>query len=763
MHARVPTQVRRTHLAVAVAAAWCSLATPARAWSQASVGTAADAPGAPKRSQTATPSPAVDPRATIRAVRLTDPIAVDGRLDEAVYQRVAPIGNFVQQEPDEGRPATEATEVWVFFDDTRVYVSARLYVSQPDRITANELRRDSVNVFRNDYIGITLDTMFDHRSALYVMTNALGAQRDALVTDEMRSVNFDYNAIWDVKSQRFDGGWATEFAIPFKSLRYQQRREQVWSILISRADWWKNEFSFFTPVPRTDGMQGAFRVSAGATLAGIEAPPPALNLEVEPYIAGGTNTTPGSSGASTTVSRNVGVDVKYGLTKALAADFTYNTDFAQAEVDEQQINLTRFSLFYPEKRDFFLEGQGLFSFGGASANGTGETPLMFFSRRIGLHNGQTVPVKAGGRLIGSIGAFNVGVLSIGTDALPTAQLPSLRSSVVRIKRNILRRSSIGVLATERTPAAGTQATNAVVGADVSLALFKNVEAVSYYARSRTPGRTGDEESYRGRFFFNGDKYGFDVDHLKVGAEFNPEVGFLARDDFRRTYVLARYSPRPKLRGVRRLLWDGRFDHIAGAADGALQTRTATATFRTEFRSGDVVTFTAEDKDDRPLRAFALPGGLRVAPGIYVQRQGIVTLQLGSQRRVTGTVSGAAGGFYGGEQVTASYSGRVELSAHLAVEPRISMTRIDLDARRVLTKLVSARTTYAMSARMFVSALLQYNSAAGIVGLNARFRWEYRPGSDLFLVYSEGHDTTVDGFRGQSNRQVVAKVTRLFRF
>jgi hypothetical protein len=702
-------------------------------------------------------------RVTVRAVRLTGPLIVDGRLDEDVYRDTASIGSFIQQEPDEGEPATERTEVWIFFDQRNVYVSARLYVSQPDRLTANELRRDSVNIFRNDYFSVTLDTLFDRRSGIFVMTNAIGGQRDALVTDEARSLNFDYNAIWDVKSQRFDQGWTTEFAIPFKSMRYPQRREQVWGVVLSRIDWWKNEFSHLTPIPRTDGMQGSFRVSAGATLVGIEAPPPALNLEVKPFVTADSSTTPSATGSQTAIGRDFGFDVKYGLRKTLTADFSYNTDFAQAEVDDQQINLTRFSLFYPEKREFFLEGQGLFSFGGASSNGTGDTPILFFSRRIGLNGGQTVPIQAGARLLGKAGAFNIGVLSIRSDAVPPAGVAATRSSVIRIKRDILRRSSVGLVATERAPSATATGANYVIGADVSLALFRNVEAVSYYARSRTPGKSGDEESYRGRFFFNGDKYGLDLDHLKVGGAFNPELGFLVRDNMRRTYLLARYSPRPKLRGVRRLTWDGRVDNIAAAADGALQTRTGTGTFRTEFTSGDIVTATFERTDDRPERAFGLPGGLVVQPGTYAYDQGTLAYQLGNQRRITGTLSAATGGFYGGEQTTVSYSGRIELTTQLAVEPRLSISSLNLGQPRVTTQLLAVRTTYAMSAHMFVAALVQYNSALGVVGLNTRFRWEYGPGSDLFLVYSEGRDTTVSGFRGASSRQLVAKFTRLFRF
>lgn len=702
-------------------------------------------------------------RLTIRAVRLTAPLTLDGRLDDVIYQTVPSFGNFIQQDPAEGQPATEKTEAWVFFDDRNVYISARLFVSQPDRLKANEMRRDNTNIFRNDFFSVTLDTLFDHRSGVFVMTNALGGQRDALITDESRSTNFDYNMVWEAKSQRFAQGWTTEIAVPFKSLRYLQRPQQVWGIILARGDWWKNEFSYLVPIPRAAGLSGSFRVSQAATLVGIEAPPPGLNLEVKPYVTGDSNTTPSPAGFRTVLGRDYGVDVKYGITKSLAADLTYNTDFAQVEVDDQQINLTRFNLFFPEKREFFLEGQGLFTFGGASANAAGSrTPIIFFSRQIGLNNGQSVPIQAGGRLMGKIGRYNVGALRIGADAVPAAGIPATQFSIVRVKRDILRRSSIGVIATERTPSFATKATNAVVGADVSLAFFTNLEALSYYVRSRTTGRSGDQESYRGRLFYNGDKIGLDADYLKVGNEFNPEVGFLARRGFRRQFLLARFSPRPKLPGIRRLFWDASLDNIEGAARGELQTRTASATFRIDFQSGDILTADFEHLEDRPDTAFRA-GGLTVQPGTYRNKQGTLSYQLGSQRKLTGTLSATTGTFYGGEQDAVSYNGRVELTKQLAVEPRVALTWLNLPQGSVVTRLLSARTTYSMSPRMFVAAFLQYNSTVNVVGLNTRFRWEYRPGSDFFLVYSEGRDTAAAGFPALSNRQLAAKFTRLFRF
>ena len=710
-------------------------------------------------------------RVTVRAVRLTEPLTIDGRLDDEVYRTVPAISDFIQQEPNEGVPASEKTELWIFFDDRNVYFTGRMFMSQPDRLKANEMRRDSNNLLKNEYFGITLDTLLDRRSGIFFLTNALGGQRDALLSDEIRGANFDFNPIWDVKSRRFDQGWATEMSIPFKSLRYKRGREQVWGAVVMRADWWKNELSYLTPMPRSAGMGAGFRVSQGATIVGIEAPPPALNLEIKPYASGNATTLPSSgSGFQTSTDRDVGVDVKYGLTKSLTADFTYNTDFAQAEVDDQQINLTRFSLFFPEKREFFLEGQGLFTFGGANASGRrggGQTPIMFFSRQIGLANGQAVPIQAGGRLMGKAGAYNVGVLSIRTDEVSSpsspAAVPATRFSVMRVKRDILRRSSIGIIATERTPAVSADASNLVFGADMTLNLLTNVEAVTYYARSRSPGETGDEESYRGRFFYNGDKYGLDVDHLKVGDAFNPEMGFLARRDFRRTYALARFSPRPPIPGVRKLTWDARLDFIEGARDATLQTRTETGMFRLDFESGDFLTADYERTEDRPERAFTLPGGVTIRPGVYEFEQATLSYSLGNTRKVTGVLSANTGSFYGGDQDTVSYTGRVDLTSQLAVEPRVSLTRLTFGERRITTGVLSARTNFSMTPRMYVTAFLQYNSAAHVVGLNTRFRWEYTPGSDFFLVYSEGRDTTVAGFPDLSNRQVVAKFTRLFRF
>ncbi len=403
-------------------------------------------------------------RVTLRAQRTAEPILLDGRLDEQVYTTVPSVSDFIQQDPHEGELATEQTEVWVFFDDRNVYISARCWDSQPDRMVANELRRDHTNLAFNENFAVVLDTFYDRRNSFMFHTNPLGGLTDALTTDE-RNFNKDWNTVWEVKTGRFDQGWIAEIAIPFKSLRYRAGDSQVWGINFRRSVRWKNELSYLTPIPASYGLAGISKVSEAATLVGIATPSGAKNLEIKPYaISTVTTDRTAEPAVSDDLGGELGFDVKYGLTRSLIADLTYNTDFAQVEDDEQQVNLTRFSLFFPEKREFFLEGQGIFTFGGAGQQGRpsggfrpgqsggppSNIPVVFFSRRIGLADGVGIPIRAGGRLTGRVGPYSIGVLDIQTGASEAAGAPSTNFSVVRLKRNFLRRSNVGVIMTHRS-------------------------------------------------------------------------------------------------------------------------------------------------------------------------------------------------------------------------------------------------------------------------------------------------------------------------
>ena len=722
---------------------------------------------------------------TVRAVRLTQPLVIDGRLDEAVYSTLEPTPPFRQQEPQVGELATEQTEMWVLFDDRNVYVAARMHDSAPDRMVADEMRRDG-SLFQNEHLVVVFDTFHDRRTAFYFQTNPLGGIRDALILDE-NNANYDWNTVWDVKVNRDETGWTSEMVIPFKSLRYPTGKEQTWGFNARRWERRINEHSLLsiTP-PGTPPNNSVQRLASAATLVGIEVPPPARNIELKPYgVSNLTTNRVSTPPVSNRFGRDIGIDAKYGITSNVTLDLTVNTDFAQVEIDEQQVNLTRFSLFFPEKRDFFLEGQGIFDFANATGGGfrAPDAPIMFFSRRIGLDGGQPVPIRGGARLTGRVGKTSVGLLEIQTDegavdpARGTAPAPAANFLVARVKRDILRRSNIGIIATRRSsrPSAssgrpedlegrtGASGANSLAGVDTSFNFFENVQAGSYYARSDTPGLSGNASSYRGYFRYVHDRYGLDTERMKVGDAFNPEVGYVPRLDVTRTDMVARFSPRIRsVRSLRKLEWNAEVERFVNGRR-QLETRVASGTFRIEFNSSDVLTATYRNDYEFVTQPFRVSGGPRLPIGLYEFNEGVLQFNAGAQRKVSGRFTLTAGEFYSGHRQQVEYNGRVKVSSQLAFEPRILASHITLPEGAFTTKLLGARTTYTVTPRMFVSGLVQYNSSLNTLESNIRWRWEYRPGSDLFVVYTDGRDTFGPRSAALMNRGLAIKATRLLRF
>jgi len=709
-----------------------------------------------------------DGHVTVRAVRITEPIVVDGLLDDPVYEQVLAIDGFVQQLPDEGAPATEATEIWILFDDDNIYVSARCWDSQPGRMVADEMTRDARAIWRNELLSVIFDTFHDGRNGMNFSTNPLGGLMDNLVTDES-AVNLDWNTVWDAQTSFFDQGWIVEMMIPFKSLRFKAGGgEQTWGINVSRRVQWKNESSFLSPVPASLGYRGMLQVSAAATLVGIEPPTTIRNLEIKPSAISGafTNKTV-TPVRSNDLTGEVGLDVKYGLTRSLIADFTVNTDFAQVEADEQQVNLTRFSLFFPEKREFFLEGQGIFSFGDTGAVNWGgppsDTPVLFFSRRIGLEGGSEVPIRAGGRVTGRAGPYSIGLLDIQTGDSASADALSTNFSVVRVKRDMLRRSNFGVIYTRRSRLEDGPGVNQVYGADLNLRFYENISFTNYYAQTETPGLAESNASYRSKFDYTGDLYGFNAEHLTVGKNFNPEIGFVRRDNFRRNFAQFRFSPRPRsIPWLRRMIYQGSFDYITDMT-GALETRESKLRLEMELENSDRWYLQYTDSFEGLPEEFKLTSDVILPVGGYSFSHLRTEYDFGAQRRVSGRLFYTRGTFYGGTRSDVGYQGRAVFTPQLSIEPRISVSDVDLPQGSFTTSLLGARTSFTVSPRMFFAALLQFNSSSKAVDTNIRFRWEYEPGSDLFIVYSDGRDTGLEGFPRLENRSFVVKFTRLFRF
>ncbi len=706
---------------------------------------------------------------TVRAVRVTSPLRIDGRLDEDVYNAIESITGFIQQEPQEGQPATEKTEAWILFDDVNLYICARNWDSHPEREIANELRRDNGNILGNENFTFVIDTFHDRRNGYLFQTNPLGALRDMTVTDDQQ--NSAWNGIWYVKTGRFENGWTMEVAIPFKSLRYRGSGPQTWGINLRRLVKWKNEFSYLSLVPAALGTGGVSRMASAATVVGLETPAESKNIELKPYaVASSTTNRTGAAPFNNRGDANAGLDFKYGLTRSLILDATVRTDFAQVEEDLQQINLTRFSVFFPEKRDFFIEGQGIFDFGGVQAgNSPGDVPLLFFSRQIGLSQGQAVPVIGGVRLTGRTGPFSIGALNIQTDDLPSARAAATNFSAVRLKRNLFRRSNVGVMATRRGPAVGVAgASSFSLGADATMLFFKSINVTSYYALTGTPGADGATvtgRSYRGRLDYTNDRYGASAEHMLIDKNFTPEMGYVRRTDVRRSFGLLRFSPRPSGSSViRKLTWQASMDYLTDASAATLQSREINGAFRIDFQSSDSTSVEYSREFELLPAAFTIAPGVVVPAGGYTYSSTRAGYTLGQQRKVSGRLQAAAGTLYGGHKQDVGFGGRWGVLPQFSVEPSLTLNFVQLPYGNFTARLVSGRFTVTPSARMLISSLVQFNVDSHSLSSSVRLRWEYTGGSELFVVYSDGRDTRLGGFLPElMNRTLAIKVTRLVRF
>ncbi|MGE0394454.1 MAG: DUF5916 domain-containing protein, partial [Vicinamibacterales bacterium] len=712
-------------------------------------------------------------RATVRAVRLTDALKVDGRMDEPVYASVKPIGGFTQVEPKPGAPASQPVDVWLLYDQANFYVSVRVHEDHLERMVANEMRRDaSINLAQNELVTVALDTFHDRRSSFSFCVNPIGGRCDGQSSNEGQ-YNGDWNSVWSVQTGRWEGGWTIEMALPFRTLRYPATPVQDWGIQILRINRWKNEVVFLTPSDPSRGSAGFMLASRFANLVGLEAPPPGRNIEVKPYTIGSLTTDRLSRPAkSNATDGNIGLDVKYAVTQSIATDFTWNTDFAQVEADEQQVNLTRFNLFFPEKREFFLENQGVFAFGGTTSGtggAAGDAPILFYSRSIGLNGAQQVPLSVGGRATGRLGRFSFGGVNIQSKAVAATNTASTNFSVLRMKRDILNRSSIGVMATNRSVARSGQGRNTVVGADATFAFYTNLAINTYWATSdsedqKARGVTGDNQSYRGQLDYNADRYGLQAEYATVGANFNPEMGFMRRIDMRKAYLQGRFSPRPKQRGaVRKYYFIGSGNYIRNG-EGRRDFLVGSGEFSVEMQNADRYTVGVDRTYEYIPRPFVIAPGVTVPVGGYDYRIVRATAGFGQQRRVSAQFGIEHGTLYGGSRTTLTISrGRYQFSPRLAVEPTVSFNNVDLPGGSFNTNLIGSRVNLAITPRAFISALVQYNSTAASLASNVRFRWEYLPGSEMFVVYNDQRDSRVAGFPDLQNRSFIVKINRLMRF
>ena len=709
-----------------------------------------------------------DGRRTVGAVETRAPITLDGALDEDVWRTATPASGFLQAEPHEGQPATEITEVRLAFDRDALYIGVICRDTDPSGIIVNDIRKDFA-AGEQDSFEIILDTFADRRNGFVFITNAVGAKFDAQIANEGRDVNTSWDAVWTVATRRDGDGWSAELRIPFKTLRFEPGDGRVWGVNFSRRIRRKNEVDYWSPVPRVYNL---YRAGLAGTLTGLADASQGRNLRLKPWI--GADTTRALGGAEFEPDVHAGLDIKYGVTPSLTLDVTAKPDFAQAEADEQQVNLTQFSLFFPEKREFFLENSGMFYFGdipresrlgNARFAPPEEEMLLFFSRRIGLTStGHEIPIVAGGRLTGRVGRTGVGLMTIQTQSVGSRDGDNY--TVLRGRRDILRNSDVGAIFLSRQSSGASLDRNEVAGVDANFRFRRALSINGFLARSFTPGVTGGQMSGKGSIVWNDNFLHTQYSLLSVGDNFRDDIGFIKRTGVRKHFIDFGIRFRPewwRKFGIRELHPHTRYNIYTDQSNAKVShtNHVAMAWF---FEKGGYLEVQWNPRFERITAPFKVRPDQSFAPGQYGWNEYALELETNHSKKVSLSALLTTGGFWSGTQQSMKLGVIYRPSYHLTFDAALQRNDIDLPfpMRAFVTNLVTSRIGYAFSTRMFLDTLLQYNTDLKQLSANVRFDLIHRPLSDLFVVYNEqrltDQPTPVNTGRG-----LIVKYTHMLAF
>ena len=682
---------------------------------------------------------------TTTATRAPEAPTIDGDIaGDPAWQSATPITNFWQEQPDEGQPASEKTEVRVIYTADTLYVGVQLFDSDPSGIIVSDARRDAP-LDDTDSFQMIVDTYRDRQNGFVFGTNPAGIEYDGQVTNEgqgggglgfgqMQSggsgagFNINWDGAWTVRTKITELGWVAEFAIPFRTLRYPSAATQTWGINFQRNIRRKNERAYWAPIPRQFNL---YRLSLAGTLGGVQTP--ALrNLRITPYALGNALES-GIRPVDSTVLGEVGGDLKYSLTPSLTLDATVNTDFAQVEVDDQQVNLDRFTLFFPEKRPFFLENAGFFSVGNP-----GEVDL-FFSRRIGIGDGgQSIPIMGGGRVSGKAGRFNVGVLNMQTDDYQDT-LAGTNFSVARVSRDLPNRSSIGVIFTNRQAVgdlAGDAAAGRTYGVDGKWGIGPTSMVTGFLAKTDTEGISAGDHAFNIRSQTNRPQWDLNVGFQEVGAGFNPQTGFLSRKGYRKpdATLMTRFRPKDFI-GIQELRPHANFRGFWGL-DGFQETGFLHLDNHWQFRDSTEIHTGMNLTREGVRTPFEIFPGISVPPGTYDHAEAQLVGMSNQGAPLSVSMRVTAGGFFGGNRVTLNPTIKMRASDALTAEVTYQRNDVNLPLGDFVTNLVRTRVSYSFSSRVFTQALVQYNDRADLWSMNFRFGWLQAANTGLFIVYTD---------------------------
>jgi hypothetical protein len=678
-----------------------------------------------------------------QAIRVDHAPHLDGTLDDPLWRQASPITDFKQREPYEGQPATERTEVRVLYTRNEVYFGVVCHDSVANGPVATQLRRD-VTQELDDYFEVVIDSRFDRRNAYVFQVNPLGTQRDALITDEQVQETQDgdpgWDGVWTSEARRTRDGWTATIAIPFSTLNFMRSRDVVWGVNFKRFIRRKNEEDLWSGWRRTFG---ASKISEAGELHGITEIGSGRLFIVKPYALGGFSHLPANATAAgltpgTTALYTGGVDVKIGLRSNLVANFTANTDFADSDVDVQQFNLTPYKLFFPEKRQFFLENAGVFAFPMTIG---GSSDQLFFSRQIGIDpiTGEEVPINGGGKVTGTLGGFELGAMDVDTRS--SGPNPWANYAVLRVKRSLWGSGSyIGVMGIDKRSGDATESFNQTSGVDGRFVLYKNLVLNGYAAETRTPGFSSGQSNLGAGVNYRSNWLDFEAEHRKIGPNFNPQVGFLERTDCICDYADATFKTRPQFRGVRELQFEGFMFH-APDTHHVVQTQEWQATFRGEFHNGS---YTDDDIVDvfaqRLSTPFNIYKNVNIPVGVYNWTRHQLTYGSPQDRRWMVQLYERFGSYYNGRlnelRVRAGYRASERLS--FSIGPQWNRFRLPIADGNFSVVFGALETDYSFSRFLSLSTILQVDTAnAQAASANIRLRWNYRPDSDLYVIYTAG--------------------------
>ena len=678
---------------------------------------------------------------------------IDGDvLGEAIWDDIVPVTGFLQNTPDEGQPASERTEVRIIYTEDTVYFGIVAYVSDPSTIIVSDSRRDS-SLDDTDSFQIIIDTYLDKQNGFVFGTNPAGLEYDGQVTNEGQGsgrfggggvsrsgsqqqrgsgggFNVNWDGVWQVGAEISEIGWTAEIAIPFRTLRYPSGDVQTWGLNFQRNIRSRNEQSYWAPLPRQFRLH---RLSLAGELQGIEVPPQ-RNLKLTPYVLG--EALRRTDDTKTTALGDFGADLKYSITPSVTLDLTYNTDFAQVEVDDQQVNLDRFNLFFPEKRAFFLENAGLFSVGQP-----GQLEV-FFSRRIGIgESGGQIPILGGGRLSGKVGNnTNVGFLNIQTKSVNATGTPSNNFTVARVRQDFQNRSNVGAMFVNRGGTgnlAGERDYNRSYAVDGRWGIGQAGTVSGFAAQTDTPGLEGDTHAFNMAANYDSERYQLRGGFTEVGPNFNPEVGFYARRGYRRSDASVRTTFRPE-NPLGILEWFPHASHytIWNFVTGQQETQYTHLDNGIEWRNGYQVSTGVNLTKEGVLEPFQIFPGVTVPVDTYDHAEAIIRFNTNRGAPLSFTFRATVGGFFGGDRVQMGPEVSMRVGETFNAQLSWSRNDIDLPGGAFVTNLGSVRLNYSFTTRMFVQALVQYNDRADLWSANIRFALLSDANTGLFIVYND---------------------------